>query len=126
MVASLGGPADFMEKPLAYLAKAPVVIDVAAASAGQVTAIDTRAVGLAVVALGGGRTSPEQSVDPAVGLDRLVPVGAAIRKGEPLARVHAADRAAADKAAAVVSAAFTVGDQAPRATPLIERNMAWT
>jgi thymidine phosphorylase len=124
MVASLGGPADFMEKPVAYLAKAPVVIDVAAASAGQVTAIDTRAVGFTVVMLGGGRTSPEQSVNPAVGLDRLVPVGAVIRKGEPIARVHAADLAAADEAAAVVAAAFTLGEKPPIAPPLVERIIA--
>jgi thymidine phosphorylase len=121
MVSSLGGPADLVEKPAAHLARAPVVIDVPAARAGLVSAIDTRAVGFAVVRLGGGRTSPEHAVNPAVGLDRLVPVGAAIQKGQPIARVHAADRAAADQAAVAVSAAFTVGDQAPSGVPLIER-----
>jgi thymidine phosphorylase len=121
MVASLGGPADFLEQPARHLARAPVVVDVPAARAGQVTAIDTRAVGFAVVKLGGGRTSPEQSVNPAVGLDRLVPVGTAIQKGEPIARVHAADRAAADEGAAAVAAAFTLGDRTLPAVPLIER-----
>ena len=121
MVASLGGPADIVEKPEAHLARAPIVIDVPAVRAGIVSAIDTRAVGIAVLRLGGGRTSPEQAVDPAVGFDRLVPVGAPIQKGEPIARVHAADRVAADQAAAAVSAAFTLGDQAPLGVPLIER-----
>jgi thymidine phosphorylase len=121
MVASLGGPADIVEKPGAYLAKAPVVIDVPAVRSGHVTAIDTRAVGFAVVKLGGGRTSPEQAVDPAVGLDRLLPVGAPVRQGEPIARVHAADRAAAEQAVAAIAAAFMIGDVAPPAGPLIER-----
>ena len=120
MVVSLGGPKDLVEKPDAHLAIAPLVIDVPASRDGFVTGIDTRAIGFAVVKLGGGRISPEQSVNPAVGLDRLVPFGAAIQKGEPIARVHAVNRAAADEAAATVAAAFTLDDQAPTATPLIE------
>ena len=121
MVASLGGPADFLDRPGAYLASAPVVLDVPAARDGIVTAIDTRAVGFAVVTLGGGRTTPEQSVNPAVGLDRLLPVGARVRRGDPIARVHAAGRDAAQVAAATVTGAFSIADQAPKAPPLIER-----
>jgi thymidine phosphorylase len=60
MVASLGGPRDFLESAPARLARAPVIRDVPAPRAGTVLAIDTRAVGFAVVALGGGRTAPEQ------------------------------------------------------------------
>ena len=121
MVASLGGPADFLDRPGAYLASAPVVLDVPAAQDGIVSAIDTRAVGFAVVTLGGGRTTPEQSVNPAVGLDRLLPVGARVRRGDPIARVHAAGRDAAQVAAATVTGAFSIADQAPKAPPLIER-----
>jgi thymidine phosphorylase len=121
MVASLGGPSDIVERPGTHLAKAPVVIDVPATRAGVVTAIDTRAVGLAVVALGGGRTSPEQSVDSAVGFDRLVPVGAAIQRGEPIARVHAASGDGAEAAVAAVRGAYTIGDEPLVVPPLIER-----
>ena len=42
-----------------------------------VTAIDNRAIGLAVVALGGGRTRADQKIDPAVGFSDLAPIGAA-------------------------------------------------
>ncbi len=121
MVASLGGPADFLDRPGAYLASAPVVVDVPAAQDGIVSAIDTRAVGFAVVTLGGGRTAPEQSVNPAVGLDRLLPVGARVRRGDPIARVHAAGTDAAQVAAATVREAFSIGERAPDAPPLIER-----
>ena len=120
MVVSLGGPKDLVEKPDAHLAIAPLVIDVPASRDGIVARIDTRAIGFTVVKLGGGRISPEHSVNPAVGLDRLVPVGAVIQKGEPIARVHAANRAAADEAATTVAAAYALDDQAPSATPLIE------
>jgi thymidine phosphorylase len=121
MVASLGGPADFLERPEAYLARAPVVRDVPATAAGTITAIDTRSVGFAVVALGGGRTAPEQDIDPAVGFDRLLPRGATVGRGVAIARVHAADEARADAAARALQRAFTIGDGRPEAPALVER-----
>ena len=121
MVASLGGPANFLESPETYLARAPVIVDVPAARDGIVAGIDTRAVGYAVVSLGGGRTAPEQAVNPAVGFDRLLPVGARVRKGDSIARVHAASNGAAQAAAATVTEAFSISDRAPEAPPLIER-----
>jgi thymidine phosphorylase len=121
MVASLGGPADILDRPDAHLAKAAIVVDVAAARDGVIAAIDTRAVGFAVVTLGGGRIAPDHSVDHSVGFDRLLPLGTAVRKGEPIARVHASKTAAAEAAAATLSAAFTIGDEPPKARPLIER-----
>jgi thymidine phosphorylase len=121
MVASLGGPADLVDRPDAYLAAAPVAFDVPAARGGTVLAIDTRALGLAVVALGGGRTSAEQRIDHAVGLDRLAPRGARVQKGEPIARVHAASRDAAAAACETVARAYHVGEGVPEAPPLVER-----
>ena len=121
MVASLGGPADLVQRPDAHLAKAALVADVPAARDGVIAAIDTRAIGYAVVKLGGGRIAPDHSVDHAVGFDRLLPVGSNVRKGEPIARVHAAGRDAADAAAAGLSAAFSIGERAPPAAPLVER-----
>jgi thymidine phosphorylase len=121
MVASLGGPADLVERPAQYLAQAPIVRDVPAPATGRVTAIDTRAVGLAVVALGGGRTAPEQSIDPAVGFDRLLPRCARVARGDPLARVHAADVARASEAATALQAAFSIGDGGAAPPALVER-----
>lgn len=121
MVASLGGPPDLLERPDAYLAKAPVIVDVPAPRPGFVTAIDTRAIGLAVVALGGGRTAPGQAIDPAVGLDRLIPRGARLQSGEPLARVHARTDEAGQEAVQAVIRAYSLGDAAPPPPPLIER-----
>jgi len=120
MVSGLGGPADLLEQPGRYLAVAPVITEIPAPREGIVTAIDTRAVGLAVVALGGGRTSPSQAIDPAVGLDRLVPLGARVRAGEPLARVHAATADAARQATQSVVRAYSIGGTAPVANELIQ------
>jgi thymidine phosphorylase len=121
MVSSLGGPADILERPEAHLAKAAVVLDVPAARDGVIAAIDTRAVGFAVVSLGGGRIAPDDAVDHAVGFDRLLPVGTRVRKGEALARVHAAGEVDADAATAALSAAFSIGERPLPAPPLVER-----
>jgi thymidine phosphorylase len=121
MVGGLGGPADLLEHPGRHLAVAPVITEVPAPRGGLVTAIDTRALGLAVVALGGGRTAPGQAINPAVGLDRLVPLGVQVSPGEPLARVHAAHADAARQAVQAVARAFEIGGAAKAALPLIER-----
>lgn len=122
MVTTLGGPADFMEKPLAYLPKAPLEIAVEAEANGYLTGIATRDIGLAVVALGGGRTKADDVIDHAVGITDLLPVGAEAVKGEPIAILHARSHAAAEKAIAEIRAAYTIGPARPAAQkPVIRR-----
>jgi thymidine phosphorylase len=113
MVAALGGPADLMEKPDRHLLVAPAEFAVRATANGFVTAIATREIGLAVVALGGGRTRPQDKVDPAVGITRLLPIGAEVISGEPLALVHARSPSEAEAAGAAVLAAYTIGAAKP-------------
>lgn len=123
MVSGLGGPADLLEHPERHLAPAPVCRPVPApasvARATQVQAIDTRALGLVVIRLGGGRRSPGERIDPAVGLSRLAPLGARPDAAAPLAWVHAADEAAAEAAIAAVQAAYHLGDRAPDLAPVV-------
>ena len=111
MVRLLGGPADFVERYRDYLPIAPVEIDIPAPQAGTVSAMDTRQVGLAVVALGGGRTDPADSIDHAVGLTHIVDIGQSVEKGDPLARVLARDEATAQEAARRVASAITLGEK---------------
>ena len=113
MVAALGGPADFLDRFAEHLPRAAYVADVEAPRAGVVTAIDTRAVGVAVIALGGGRRRAEDAIDASVGFDRLAGLGAHVGPGDPLARVHARDAGAAEAAAQALAAAYAVGDKAP-------------
>ncbi len=107
MVADRGGPGDVLQD--AALPQAPVQRPVITPGSGFVTAMDTRALGLAVVSLGGGRRLPGDAVDPRVGLSDCRPIGAAVHAGEPLAIVHAADEASADAAVQAVKAAYRVG-----------------
>ncbi|TBW39238.1 thymidine phosphorylase [Siculibacillus lacustris] len=119
MIAALGGPSDLVERPEAHLAVAPVIRDVVAPGDGAVTAIDTRAIGVAVVELGGGRVAAADPIDPAVGFADLAGLGARVGPGRPLGRVHAADEAAADRAAARLIAAYRFGATAEPGLPAI-------
>jgi thymidine phosphorylase len=74
--------------------------------------MDTRAIGLAVIALGGGRARAGDTVDPRVGLSDVRAVGARVARGEPLAIVHAADDDSAQTALRSVAAAIQIADQA--------------
>ena len=120
MVRLLGGPADLIERPDAYLATAPVVVDFVAPASGVVTAFDTRALGMAVVALGGGRLRSDQEIDPAVGLSEIVELGSAVKAGQPLMRIHARSEADAATAAQRLSDALRIeGGGAPTLPPLV-------
>lgn len=112
MVAALGGPADLVAQPERHLPAAPVARPVVPPQAGRVIAIATRAIGVAVIGLGGGRTRPEDGIDHAVGLTDLAPVGAEVGPDRPLAVVHARSEAAAARAEAEVLAAYRLGAEA--------------
>ena len=124
MVAELGGPRDFLDQPGHYLAQAPVIQPVLAEVSGFVTAMDVRAIGIAVVALGGGRRRASDTVDPAVGFTQLAGIGTRVERGEPLGLVHARDGAQAQAAAWSLRAACTLGEIAPLANPVIIESLA--
>jgi thymidine phosphorylase len=125
MVAALGGPADLMDAPHRHLARAPVTREVPAPGPGFVAAIDVRALGIAVVGLGGGRTRVQDPVDPAVGLVEVAGIGARVGPGgAPLALVHAASEEGAEAAAEAVRAAFTLGEAPPPPAPVVARRIA--
>jgi thymidine phosphorylase len=73
---------------------------------GCVKAIDVRALGLALLRIGGGRSRPGDQIDPCVGLTEVLGVGEAFSPQRPLAVVHAASKGAVEQAAAEVAAAF--------------------
>jgi len=110
MVAALGGPADVFAHALP---QAPVQREVTVQAAGVVQAIDVRALGECVVDLGGGRRVPGAAIDPAVGLSGVAERGQWLEAGAALAIVHARTAADAERAAARVRAAFTLGGDAP-------------
>ena len=117
MTAALGGPKDFVENYATYLAKAPVVTEVFAE--GVVTAVHTRAVGKAIVELGGGRHQVGEALDLSVGFTHIASIGTTLDAERPLAVIHAASEADAENAARDLLDAFEVGDAAPAARPVV-------
>jgi thymidine phosphorylase len=109
MVAALGGPADLLEQPGRHLAAAPVVMAAPALRTGFIDGCHCRALGLAVVGLGGGRRRASDGIDFAVGLSDLVSLGQMITVGQPLALVHAQTKDAALAAVAEIQAAYAIG-----------------
>ena len=87
--------------------------------AGFVSAIDTRALGLAVVQLGGGRTRPEDDIDLSGGLDQIVRLGSKIEAGDPFCRVHAPSESAADYVCDMIRQAITVDEELVALSPTV-------
>ncbi|MEM6461547.1 MAG: thymidine phosphorylase [Pseudomonadota bacterium] len=125
MVHTLGGPSDFIDRHDMHLPKAPVIRDVIAEESGYVHSIDTRGKGLAVVALGGGRTRPQDSVDHAVGLTDLAGIGARLSTGDVVARVHASSEEDAVRAAKTVLACYRLGHAPPKTSEVIRSKIKW-
>ncbi len=123
MVSALGGPADFMEKAESYLPAAPVIADVPAPEDGFVARVATRDLGLAVVALGGGRTRPQDKVDHAVGLTDLLPIGASVSEGDAIGTVHARSKDAAEEAIKAVVSAYGLAAKRPALTDAVVRRI---
>ncbi|ARM86582.1 thymidine phosphorylase [Rhizobium sp. CIAT894] len=119
MVSMLGGPADLVENPERYLARAPVEKPVPAGRSGWLSACDARGIGITVIDLGGGRRHPKDRIDHRVGFSELLPLGTRVSAGDPIALVHAADEAAAEKAAAALAAHYRITEEKPEQTPVI-------
>ena len=123
MVAELGGPADLVDAPSRHLPDAEVIRPIEPDAPGVVSRVDVRAVGVAIVALGGGRAREDDAVDHAVGLTEVAALGERVEPGgRPLALVHARDEDSAHRAADAVRSAYVVGDvPAEVPTPVLER-----
>ncbi len=113
MIAIMGGPADFMERPAHYLPRAAVIAPCYAAAEGYVAAMVAKDVGLALIALGGGRKKPDDPIDLTVGFTDFCQIGDWVGAGRPLCTIHARNEAEWEDAARRVRAAVAVTSTAP-------------
>jgi len=119
MVTALGGPSDFMEKYDAYLDKAEIVRPVYAETSGIVQSMDTRAIGMAVVAMGGGRRKPTDSIDYAVGFSKFIAINDVVNEKTPLAMVHVRNEAQFIEAENALREAIVIGDGTTKTKPML-------
>jgi pyrimidine-nucleoside phosphorylase len=95
-------------------------LEIEAPRAGYVRQMDAGKIGQAAMVLGAGREKLTDAVDPAVGVELLVKVGAPVRAGEPLARLHY-NAAPAEPAAELIRQACQIGEEPPQPRPLIHQ-----
>jgi len=119
MVAAQGGPSSLLQDPEAFLPSAPVIRPVFANTSGYISSIDTKAVGSAVIYLGGGRQRVEDMIDPAVGIAQIANVGQSVDSGIPLAYIHAASESTWERAAALLKSSFQIGPEQNAGLPVI-------
>ncbi len=120
MVNLLGGASDFCEKYEKYLKKANIIKPVFSNEEGTVEFIDTVGLGMSVVALGGGRLRPQDSIDHSVGLENIVRLGEKVTKDKPLAIIHAKDDESFKEAKKRLLKAIKIGDKKPEVKEIYE------
>jgi len=79
---------------------------------GVLASIEPRTVGRAIVALGGGRATIDDTVDPSVGFVFLATPGDTVAKGQPIVEIHARSADDAAAAARALSGAISIGGRA--------------
>jgi pyrimidine-nucleoside phosphorylase len=95
----------------------------AAPRSGIVARVEPRTVGRGVIALGGGRNTMADTIDPAVGFVITAKPGDVVQAGEPLASIYARDRAGVERGRAALKAAIAIADEAEPPLPLISHRI---
>jgi thymidine phosphorylase len=124
MVAAQKGPTDFIEQMDKYLPAPMLSKAVYADKPGIVSAMDTRALGMAVVSMGGGRRQASDPLDYSVGFSEMAQLGDHADNQRPLAIIHAATETAWQEAADAMKRAVTLSENAPAQTPVIYRRIS--
>ncbi len=118
MVKAHGGDTRMVENP-ERLPSAKAKLRVLAPRAGFIRACDPYALGLACVALGAGRTRADQAVDPSAGIELCAQRGDHVRRGQPIAVMHARSKGLVESEAARVISAFEISAAEPTARRVV-------
>jgi pyrimidine-nucleoside phosphorylase len=122
IIEAQGGNPAVVDDP-ALLPQAAEVELYASPRRGFVARVEPRAVGRGITALGGGRTTMEDTLDLSVGFMISVRPGDWVEQGEPMATIFARDRAGIESGKATLRAAITVADEADPPLPLVSHRV---
>jgi pyrimidine-nucleoside phosphorylase len=101
------------------LPSAPDRQTVTASRSGFVGALAAEDIGRAGVALGAGRNTLDDVIDPGVGIDIQAPVGTAVSAGDPVLVVSHRGRRGLDYAWPLLLRAVHIADEPPAVQPLV-------
>ncbi len=121
--AGQGLPLNTVSSKSAQIPNAPVIRPVLAYEDGDISAIETRQVGLAIVSLGGGRIKASDAIDYRVGFSEFVALGQEVTKGMPLATIHARNEDEWSRAACSLIEAISVSQEKPVRMSAIYKKM---
>lgn len=121
VIEAQGGNPAVVDDPAA-LPQASAVEVYRAERDGVVVQVEPRRIGQAIITLGGGRTSVEDTIDPTVGFVITVKPGDPVRAGEPIASVFARDADGLALGLEALRDAVSIGAEGRR-TPLISHRV---
>ncbi|EAQ63419.1 thymidine phosphorylase [Marinomonas sp. MED121] len=121
MVTFLGGPNDLLDNPDKYLPKAPIIKPIFAPDSGYLSSMDTRAMGMAVVDLGGGRKRASDELDYSVGLSQFAQLGDSLDASKPICFVHANNEDDFNRARSRISSSITLSNSKPNIGPMLHK-----
>ena len=107
MVSLQGGDVSALER-LTEIHRAPSIGELKAMMSGRLEKMDAGTIGQAVLELGGGRAKANDSIDFAVGCDQIAKIGADVRAGDVLMRVHARSSQALESALECLKSAISI------------------
>jgi pyrimidine-nucleoside phosphorylase len=114
------GDPRICDEPETLLEKKIVQIPVTAENDGFVTEIDTRGVGGAVCALGGGRMQVKDTIDYAVGFACGKKLGDAVTKGEAIGTIFCREASHAGAISEKLRNAYKIGVEKPQNSELVK------
>jgi pyrimidine-nucleoside phosphorylase len=101
------------------LPAAPDRHPITAPRSGYVSALQAELIGRAAVALGAGRARLDDVIDPGVGIEVMARVGAPVRAGETVLRVHHRGGRGLGDAAPMLAEAVRIDDAPPLMGPVV-------
>ena len=119
MSAMLGADISVLENYQKKQSRAPYVEPIYPLKNGYISAMDTRKIGVSVIMLGGGRTTPNQKINYTTGYTDFCQIGDKADIKKPLCYVHAEDKSKIAEVTKVIQESITITDVKPEETPTI-------
>ncbi len=85
----------------------------------MISSIDSLELGLAVITLGGGRTTVEDVIDPKAGIRLMKKSGEAVQQGETIVEFYTDKDHVLDAVRSRISEAISIGTTSPDQSPMI-------
>lgn len=123
LVAAQGGDPAVCDAPERVLAQPPRRQPYRATRDGIVQRVNALVIGRGITALGGGRETMEDVIDPSVGFTLETIPGARVRRGDVLATILAKDDDGVGTGNAVLNEAIVIGDTPVTLPPLISHRV---